>query len=344
MTTTTRRITTTVLLSLKGGALVVLESRSMGREGRHRSIAILATALLMGVACRVYAEEAGTDPQLEEARQRIAQGRSLGEESNYDAALVEFLRASELLEGHPSQHIVEYNIGSCYEGLSQYGRAVEHYHRYLEGAGPDAEDRGEVESRIEELEQRLGTLRLRVNTSSYEVWLDGEMVGSDLTEVMAPGGHHTVEIRAQGYLEASQEVDLLSRAEQEVSFELERQARLNPAIFWTSLGLALITAGVGFGLGGFALSEHNALETMAADPVQSWQVRPEDNEELSRFALIADVLIGFSALFAISTLVTAFFTDWGRDDPDPDEGRRRRSGPSIALRPSPFGIGLEGAF
>lgn len=235
MTTMRGRIATTVLLPLRGGALVVLESRSMGREGRHRSIAILATALLMGIAGRVYAEaETGADPQLEEARQRIDQGRSLGEEGNYDAALVEFLRAHELLEGHASQHIVEYNIGTCYEGLSQYGRAVERYRRYLEGAGPDADDRGEVESRIAELEQRLGTIRLHVNAPNYEVWIDGDMVGRDIAEIMAPGGHHTVEIRAEGYLEARQEVDLLSRAEQEPSFGRETASFVGTFSAWST--------------------------------------------------------------------------------------------------------------
>lgn len=259
--------------SRKGSALAVLGRRSMGRE-RCCSIGVLATALLIGIACPVHAE---TDARLEEARQRIDQGRSLGEEGNYDAALVEFLRAHELLEGHPSQHIVEYNIGSCYEGLSRYGRAMEHYRSYLDGAGPDTEDRREVESRIAELEQRLGTLRLHVNVPHYEVLINGNGVGRNITEVMVPGGRHTVEIRAEGYLEARQEVDLLSRAEQEVSFELERQVRLNPALFWTSLGLTLVTAGVGFGLGGFALSEHNALKNGSSSKKFSFRATIQKN-------------------------------------------------------------------
>ena len=82
---------------------------------------------------------------LAEARRRHAAGRSLLEANppDYNAALAEFQRAYDLLEGHPRRYLELSNIGRCYQGLGQYDRAMEYYERYLREGGAQAEDRAQ---------------------------------------------------------------------------------------------------------------------------------------------------------------------------------------------------------
>ncbi len=295
--------------------------------------AAIAAIFLIVLSSAALAQET---TQLVEARQRIARGSVLGEEGDYEAALVEFSRARELLQGHPRQFLVDYNIGTCYEGLFQYDRAIQFYRSYLSGAGHGAGDAAEVQSRITQLEGRLGTIRLTVNASDYQVWIDGHFVGRNLSQVMTPSGRHTVEIRADGHLQGRQEIELPARSEVAVAIELERLVRLHPALFWASLGLALASGGVCAGFGGYALGEHSDLQELSDDPVQSWLVRPEDNERIDRLALVSDVFLGVGVLFAVSTLVLGLFTDWRRN--------RRAPRLSTAVGPSSVELGLGGTF
>jgi hypothetical protein len=301
---------------------------------RRCKLELLATAVAAGLAFggRALAQEAPPtpapapeaqatqDPRTTEARDRITRGETLFEAGDFNGAMVEFQRARELLEGHPMQYLVDYNIGRCHERLFQYDQAMSFYRAYLEHAGPDATDAGEVRTRIEMLEGLLGTIQFQVNVTGYEVWIDDRSYGADRASVLVPGGNHVVEVRAAGYESGRQEVTVPARTEQTLTFTLEQLAEefqgLNMAYFITAAALSVVTVAVGAAFGGMAMSESGDLEDQLADPVQGWLVTQDDLDHVSTLALTADILYGTAALFAVGAIVLGVFTNWGRHDDD----------------------------
>jgi tetratricopeptide (TPR) repeat protein len=291
---------------------------------------LLATVVAAGLAWggRALAQEASPapapgpeaqaaqDPRMTEARERIGRGETLFEAGDFNGAMVEFQRARELLEGHPMQYLVDYNIGRCYERQFQYDQAMTFYRAYLEHAGPDAADAGDVRTRIEMLEGLLGTIRLQVNVTGYEVWIDERSYGTDRASVLVPGGTHVVEVRAAGYESGRQEVTVPARTEQTLTFALEQLAEeyrgLHMAYFITATALSVVTVAVGAAFGGMAMSESGDLEDQLADPVQGWLVTQDDLDHVSTLAMTADILYGTAALFAVGAIVLGVFTNWGR--------------------------------
>lgn len=94
-------------------------------------------------------------PGFERARQRFDEGTAHFEEQNYALALVAFQESYNLLQGHPRQALVLYNIGRCDEELGRFREARDAYRRYLREAGDDAEHRDVVEVRLRDLETRV---------------------------------------------------------------------------------------------------------------------------------------------------------------------------------------------
>lgn len=295
-------------------------------------------------------------PALIEARERVARGEELFEQENYDAALVEFLEAHSMLDGHPLQYFVLYNVGQCYEQLFRYSQAMEFYQRYLADGGAEAEDAAEVRAKISVLGGLLGTLRLQVSSSeaeseleSFEVWVDERMVGEDQLEILVPGGNHVVEIRADGFEVARQEVQIPARAERELVFEIEPLADeyegLAPAYFWTSAGIAVVAAGVGAVFGVQALQKRGDVDALLDNPDRRAEVGREERDEISRLALTADVFYATAALFTVGAVVLGVMTDWGEVSiGEPDEATEARVRISPAMSTDGAGLMLQGQF
>lgn len=315
-----------------------------------------APAEEVGQAEEAQAEEAvpTPSPALVEARERVGRGEELFEQENYDAALVEFLRAYEMLDGHPMQYFVLYNVGQCYEQLFRYGQAMEFYRRYLADGGAEAEDAAEVRAKIGVLSGLLGTLHIQVSSSdaevelgTFQVWVDESLVGEDQTEVLVPGGNHVVEIRAEGFESARQEVQLPARSEQDLTFEIDPLAEeyegLAPAFFWTSAGLAVVAAGVGAVFGVQALQRRSDVDDALARG--DGTVDGSDKDEISRLALTADVFYATAALFTVGAIVLGVMTDWGEVSVgEPDDATEARFRISPAMSPEGAGLMLQGQF
>lgn len=255
---------------------------------------------------------------IERAREHIAVAETLYGADDWDGALVEFQRAYDLLAGHPLQYLLSYNLGRCHEHLFQYGRALVSYRRYLAEAGPDAEDRAEVQARVDLLDQLLATVRLVVDASEYEVWVDDRRIGANRSEIMVPGGSHLIEIRAAGYSPAQQDIQIAAREERTLTFDLERLAEeyrgIHHGYFWASTALAVATLTVGVVLGVTVAVESDRVATQAQDPVEGMTLNQEDLDRIDRLALSADLLYGTAGLFAVAAVVLAFLTDWGGSD------------------------------
>lgn len=268
---------------------------------------MVVTLLIWVMPARaVEAQEAEETAAILEARQHYAQGEALFEAENYEGALAELQRAAELLEGHPSELGILYNIGQCYERLFRYDRALDYYRRYLEGAGEDAEDAEEVRVVMAALERLLATIRVTTNVEHAEVWVDERLVGEAPGDVLVPGGRHTLELRAPGYLPARREVQVAARGLLDAEIPLEavpEQAGLDPVWFWTNAGVAVALAAVGTGFGIHAVDLHSSAGGIDLDG--------DRQARIDEAALTADVLFGGAVLFGATAIVLALLTQWG---------------------------------
>lgn len=269
------------------------------------------------------------DPRVTEARAHFDQGAVFFERENWEAALAEFHRAYELLEGHPAQYTVLFNLGQTYERLFQYDLALDAYRQYIERGGDAAEDRVTVQATMRALESLLAVINVQTNVPRAEVWLDDRRIGNAPGALRIPGGRHLVQLRAPGFLPNQVEVQIVARAHRDVIVNLTRipQNRgLPPFLFGTAAGLAVVAAGVGAGFGISALSQRGAIDTLLADPVNRYRAEEIDqrNRDMQSTAVVADVLFGTAGVFAIGAGILFFLTDF--------RGHRSSEHPTAAPR------------
>ena len=123
------------LLALFGCALV-----AAGRVAAADEPATAEEALV------VDDPDALTDAQKAEAKQHFVDGRERYADGQFNEAADHFIKAYDLT--HAPELL--YNLARCYEHLGEKERAADQYEMYLR-MSPDAEDRAEVEKKIEEL-------------------------------------------------------------------------------------------------------------------------------------------------------------------------------------------------
>lgn len=264
--------------------------------------------------------EAEPSPQFTEALERFDQAQAIFERGDHGAALAEFQRIYELLAGHPNRYFVLFNIARAFEELHRYDRAIEYYQRYLDEGGAAAENRADVEASLRALERLLGTIAFTAEVAEpgvdmpvIEVWIGANQVGNAPGEVRIPGGQHTVELRAQGFEPVRREVQVASRQRVEVHVVMHQLSTfrgVSPALFVASTALAVVAAGVGAGLGIYALQLHND-GNRCAERVGCVIDAEAQGQQIRDVALGADVLFGTAALFAITAIVLIPLTDWG---------------------------------
>ena len=260
-------------------------------------------------------EEAQT-PELAEAMERFEGAQALFDQGDFRGALAEFQRIYELLEGHPNQFVVLYNLGRAYEELHRYDLAIQMYRRYLDEGGEGAEDRADVEASLRALERLLGTVAITLTgggPATAEVWLGEWQVGVAPGEVQIPGGQHTIEVRAQGYEVLRREIQVASRQRVELELTMAQLSDfrgVSPALFVTSTALAVASLGVAVGLGVHAMM-------LSDDAQQCLDVRGCEldvaarRQEIRDYSLAADVMYGAAGLFAVTSVILIFVTDWG---------------------------------
>ena len=260
-----------------------------------------------------------TPPEaLQEARERVARGTTLFDLDNYDAALVEFQRAYEILGEHPNRFLILYNIAQCHEMRFRYDEALRLYREYLFHGGLEADDRVAVEAHIRELESLLATVRVRTNAPDAEILVDGRSVGTAPIAVGIAGGIRTIEARAPGYIPQRRQVQLPAGGEETIEFMLQELSEefegIHPAYFWTTMGLTAAALIAGVVLGVQAISLHNEVRNQFDDEYDQWFVDPADVDRIGSYSLAADILYGTTALFAIGTLIFGLLADWDDDE------------------------------
>jgi tetratricopeptide (TPR) repeat protein len=92
----------------------------------------------------------GEDDSVTRAMAAYERGTKNYNRAQYEEALADFTEAASLYASPDFQ----YNIGLCYEKLGKYDEAIRAFSTYLR-AKPDADDRPNVENRIQMLQQEL---------------------------------------------------------------------------------------------------------------------------------------------------------------------------------------------
>lgn len=290
-----------------------------------KHLLILLLALSASSAGRALAQDAAdaaasdeaaaepADPATEEAMLRYADAQALFDRGDHRGALAEMQRVYELLEGSENQYIVLYNLGRVYEELHRYDLAVETYQRFLNDSPADAADRADVEASLRALERLLGTVVIHVDVESAEVWIGEWQVGTAPGEIRVPSGVHQLELRAEGHETVRRQIQIAARETITVDASLPTLSDfrgLDPALFITSTVLAVVSAGIGFGLGGTALSLSSDATSCGTRPMCTLDTEAR-RSDISNFALGADVLYGVAGLFAVTSVILVFVTDWG---------------------------------
>ena len=297
---------------------------------RHFGGLVLASLLVTFGVARAAAQETTPDPgqasaeadtseaespEVAEAMQRFADANALFERGDRSGALAEMLRVYELLECNESQYIVLYNLGRVYEELFQYDRALELYQRYLDTAPADASDRPDAQASLRALERLLGTLVITTNAPSATVWIGEQEVGTAPGELRIAAGHHALELRAEGYEPVRREIDLAARSRIEIDVQMAQLSDyhgVTPIVFISTTSAAVVALGVAIGLGVNALTMSQHGESCGTTPMCSLPGGTDAYRQSIRdFSLAADVTYGVAGLFAVTSVVLAFLTDWG---------------------------------
>ena len=279
-------------------------------------------------------EQAATDasqPKLEEAKRRFAQGAALYEEGDFEGARIEFERAHEL----SGNHRILFNIAVVRLDLHDYVGAKRAFEQYLAQGGDalTADRRAEVQQEIEELAQRVGTLVITANVAGATVVVDGRPVGeTPLTEELSVSlGAHEVMVEADGHERYLQTVDVGGGERVGIDADLQRRAtsampsprprladgpdrspktdrdaerrpRILKTLTWSFVGA---TAAVGIGA-----TVTGVLASQADDELANERnMIPADRDRLDtlgtktrRLALSTDILLGVTGALAIATI------------------------------------------
>ncbi|MFO0684686.1 MAG: tetratricopeptide repeat protein [Sandaracinus sp.] len=274
------------------------------------------------------------DPRLVEAQDRVERGTALFDAGDYEAARAELLAAYELLDSHPQRYVVLLDLAQCEERLFRYDDAIAYYRRYLEDAPEDASERGTVRHALGLLDALLGTVVVAVDgapASGLVVWANDHQVATAPGAIRVPGGRVRIDVRADGFVPATAEVEVVARREVRVSLTLVpvgSLSGLDPAIF-TGLAVtagALTLLGVGLVVGAAVWDgNERAMERVLRDEAVPGRIQG--------VVLASDVSFAAAASVGLAALVTLFLTDF--------DGAATVS-PSVS--PDEAGLTLRGIF
>jgi tetratricopeptide repeat protein/PEGA domain-containing protein len=170
-----------------------------------------------GVQAQPQQPHRPTPQQTRDAARVYQQGLQLMEGGNPEAALPLFQQAYDLAS--PPNAL--FNIGACYEALRNFERALEYYERYLVEA-PNAEDRRDVQTRIEQIRAMRSQLSISSDPTGAQIFVDNAAEPAGVTDRdidLAPGTH-VITLRMQGFQDATKSVTLLIGEHKALHFAL----------------------------------------------------------------------------------------------------------------------------
>lgn len=183
-------------------------------------------AIALGCVVVGGAPAARADSQAE-ARTLLKEGNRLLEAGDYVGALDMYHSAYSRV---PSVKIL-LNIGTALRQLGRDAEAADTYEKYLNDSAADPSRRPEVQKLLDELNLRVGKLRIEVNEPGARVLVDGKSVGSSpqAVSMRVEPGSHTIVAEKEGYALAAATVSIAARQERVVELRLMSSAPTPPA-------------------------------------------------------------------------------------------------------------------
>ncbi len=193
----------------------------MGRPSRWGLYAALRILCATGLGCavalpaRTAAAQGGALPAEAEAaaapalQDLIDAGTAHFQNKRYGEALAAYEQALQR-PGAPLPRL-RYAIARCYQQLGRYSEALRAFEAFLALPEAPSDVRRKATNSVEQLRQRLsrGRLLLRVTPDDAEVHVDGNWAGrTPLAPVELSVGPHMVRVRAPGYAEVTEAVDV----------------------------------------------------------------------------------------------------------------------------------------
>ena len=306
-------------------------------------------ALLLGSIGPSRARAEGTGGDVDAGRAHFDRGVEYVQDGDLRAALIEFKRA---YVASPNYRVL-YNLGQVCNELREYTEAQRYFQRYLSEGGDEipAGRKRDVESILSKLSGRIATLVLSTNVAGAELFVDNVAVGKSplnepvrvstgkrvisaaisgrprvLQAVEAAGGE-TLVVRLDFSPNVREEVHPTPRAAAEPSV---RSGGTRPAL-WLGIGAGALA--VGTGVMAFLAAQDASKYDDAVHRKTTARELDELDSSATTKALVADILLGATAVATTLTVIFALQGDGGSERP-----------PSARLRVGPGGLGLRGSF
>ena len=312
---------------------------------------------------RVHAQGRSSDGAVEQGRKHFKRGVDYYRDGDLDGAFLEFKRAYSIA---PNYRLL-YNLGRVSSELRQYVEARRYVQRYLNEGGNeiDAARRLEAEALLSKLASRIATLKVSCNLDGADILIDDLPIGRSplpgAVEVAAGSRRISAAIKGGPSVERVVEVvggekvtvvlELTSRSDGELPASAPRVARVKgtEASSGKSAGLNMTAVWLGVGAGALAVGA-GVTAYLGYHDTSSYQAalkRKTTEKELDSLrdraetkALIADILLGATAVTATITLVVALSGDDEASERQSDVGAAE----GVRLTLGPQAVGVAGHF
>jgi hypothetical protein len=318
--------------------------------------------------------------QVADAQARFRRALELHDEGNLDAARTELRRAYEIAPNYK----VLFNLGQVEFELLDYPSALATFEKYLSEGGDRVpkDRRAQVESDIEKLRGRVGSIEIAVNIPGSLIAVDDVTVGTTplLRPIVVSAGRRRITVSHSGYTSESRLVDVAGADHGTMSFELvdatrtatppvpvvvetaapapapaetpppapETNRRSVPWVGWVATALFATGAGI---TGGLALQRSQLLAServrYGADSSELERIE----KEATNFAVASDIFAGAAVFSGVISLYLTL-------SPSGEHKEQARSfrvtpaigsaskeqGRSIRVTPTLRSVSLEGSF
>ncbi len=316
------------------------------------------------------AAEPAQSPKVKEANTRFERGLALFDDSDFDAALVEFNRAYDL---SPTYKIL-YNIGKIERVKNDYSGALMHFERYLQQGGADvpADRREEVEKEIGVLKDRVAEVSIKANVEGANVYVDDVPVcGARLVDPSCVGitplrgpvivnpGTRKITATKRGYQNADAQLTVAGGDKNLVKLDLfdlkprteDTGPRTRAIVGWSATGALAIGAGV---MGLLTVNKKSQYDDDRNKPqCENQQLNSNDcnrdtpatlnsdRKNTKTFALVTDILTGAAV---VAGSVSIYLTVKAANKTTEPEQQAELRLHSLQLSALPGGAVLRGAF
>lgn len=316
-------------------------------------VSLIITTLAYATPNNPFYKKSASEIRLERAKVRFEKGKKFYEENDFQAALVEFKRAYELVHNYS----LLFNIGQIYYQIQDYPEALHSFQKYLsEGSDKIPHSRvAEIKREISNLRMRIAHLDISTNKAGASIFIDDVLIGKTPLPgyVDVSSGRRKVTAVISGCLPSTKIVEVGGGDMLRVGIELlPISPPANPATVrpgtshrrrivsndhqpsWLYWAIPAGLAATGVGLGIAALQNSQDLQTARDRMTKSYAQRASLSRDTKQIALAADICGGLAIISAGILGYLSFY-----DNQSSNNGTA-----SLQLTGGPQGMSVSGSF